>query len=75
VDTADADADCTASSCPDLVACLALPADDDRSSCRLGRLYFQTDRVLDRIGATRCRWNRGRRRVYFGSGDGQRIED
>jgi hypothetical protein len=55
VDTADADADCRASSYPHLAACLALPADDDRSSCRLGRLSFQADRVLDRIGAARCR--------------------
>lgn len=29
--------DYEASSCPHPVACLALPADDGRSSCRLGR--------------------------------------
>lgn len=53
---ADADVDCKASSYYHPAACLALPADDDRSSCRLGRL-FQTDRVLDRDGgafAARC---------------------
>ena len=40
-DIADADAadvDCIVLSfCLHLAACLALPADDDRSSCRLGR--------------------------------------
>jgi len=36
-DIADAgDVDCKASACPHLAAFLALPADDDRSSCRLG---------------------------------------
>jgi hypothetical protein len=35
---ADADADCKASSYSHPAACLALPADDDCSSCRLGRL-------------------------------------
>ena len=62
---ADADADCKASSYSHPAACLALPADDDRSSCRLGRLSFQTDRVLDRVGdafaAARCRMNCSRR--------------
>jgi hypothetical protein len=62
---ADGDVDCKASSYSHPAACLALPADDDRSSCRLGRLSFQTDRVLDRVGdafaAARCRMNCSRR--------------
>jgi hypothetical protein len=62
---ADADADYKASSYSHPAACLALPADDDRSSCRLGRISFQTDRVLDRVGggfaAARCRMNCSRR--------------
>jgi hypothetical protein len=34
----DADADCMVSSFLHLAACLALPADDGHSSCRLGRV-------------------------------------
>jgi hypothetical protein len=75
----DADADCTASSYSHPAACLALPADDDRSSCRLGRLSFQTDRVLDRIGdafaAARCRMELQSTRTCCAAEDGQRIED
>ena len=50
-----AGSDYKASSCPHPAACLALPADDDRSSCRLGD-FFQTDRARGRVGAARgCR--------------------
>jgi hypothetical protein len=46
-----ADSGCKASSLPYLAAySAALPADDDCSSCRLGRCV-QTDRVLRRIGS------------------------
>jgi hypothetical protein len=57
--TAGWDSDCTVSSAPYPVAFpAALPADDDRSSCRLGML-LQTDRVLRRVGTARlcdARW-------------------
>lgn len=49
-----AGSDYKAFSCPNPAACLALPADDDRSSCRLGD-FFQTDRVRGRVGAARRR--------------------
>lgn len=73
---ADADADCTASFWTYLVACLALPADDD-SSCRLGKISRRCPkRVLDRRASTRAlQYSRGRRRVFVGNGDSQRIED
>ena len=76
---ADADADCKASSYSHPAACLALPADDDRSSCRLGRLCFQTDprpgsgwrcvcrsALQDELQSTR---------TCCAAEDGQRIED
>lgn len=76
---ADADADCKASSYSHPAACLALPADDDCSSCRLGRLSFQTDRVLDRDGgafaAARCRMELQSTRTCRAAEDGQRIDD
>lgn len=54
-----AGSDYKAFSCPNPAACLALPADDDRSSCRLGD-FFQTDRVRGRVGAARRRTDSGR---------------
>ena len=53
------------SSCPYLAACLALPADDGRSSCRRGRLRMR----LSQLGRV---WGAGRRKdvdvecVFFG---------
>jgi hypothetical protein len=78
---ADGDVDCKASSYSHPAACLALPADDDRSSCRLGRLSFQTDRVLDRVGdasaAARCALQDELQstRTCRAAEDGQRIEE
>lgn len=44
------------SSCPHLVACLALPADDGRSSCRLGReILLPTRPRSGRIGVARAK--------------------
>jgi hypothetical protein len=67
VRTPDMESETLTSSYPYLAACLALPADDDRSSCRLGNnggsFAIQTDRVLGRSGAARRRYRRRRRVV------------